>query len=113
MLRILSLMALLFTVLVAAGCGTDCESICQEAQDQDCTTIDGNCSTVCNAAEAVSDKAGCSDALDNWVDCSADGTVCTTDARCSSQESVLATCAYTYCSANPDDRDCVDLSGAF
>ncbi len=112
MLRVLSLMALLFTVCTAARCGTDCESICQEAQDQDCTTLAGDCATVCGAAEAVTDKAGCSSSLDNYVDCSADGTVCTTDARCSSQESVMGACASTYCSANPDDADCATLLDA-
>lgn len=110
------LLALLCAVLALAvlpACGADCESLCQEAQDRDCTTISGDCGRACDALDSIADPSGCESQIDAYLDCSCDGDVCTTESRCASQENAAASCVASYCLSRAGDPDCATLASAF
>ena len=107
---LLSLGAALATL---SACGTDCESLCQEAQDRDCTTISGDCGQACGALDSIAEPSGCESQIDAYLDCSCEGDVCTTETRCASQENAAATCVASYCLARGSDPDCATLASAF
>lgn len=113
-------MKLVYTLLYAAvalsalsACGPDCESLCQEAQDRDCTTISGDCGQACAALDSVAEPSGCESQIDAYLDCSCEGDVCTTESRCASQENAAASCVASYCLSRGSDPDCATLAAAF
>ena len=106
-MRFVLVLGLLVGSLGLIGCdGDDCLSMCEEAQERDCTSID-NCDTFCSRTQTLAEKAGCEDERDALEDCAADGDACSVDARCDSQESAFASCSAPYCIANPSATECM------
>ena len=100
-------MLFLIGLLVAAGCGSeaDCVSICEEAQDRDCTSID-DCDRFCSRSTTVARNADCQSERNALESCAEDGDACTVDARCNDEENAFGACIAPYCLANPSATEC-------
>ena len=110
-------LALSFVAVIgtaAAGCGgADCVSLCEESEERDCKTLNGDCTNVCNAGESLAAKADCDDQRVAYLECVADDDICTADARCQSRLQGFFDCATPYCLANLSDGDCQTIVDAF
>lgn len=95
------------------GGNRSCEALCEEAQEFSCTTIQGNCSSFCEALDNSRDAAGCGAEYDDYLSCeNASANVCD-EPGCSSEEADLNSCYATYCLTNPGDEDCATLLSSF
>jgi hypothetical protein len=113
LLRITLPLATLLLALLASGCGgRDCTSYCTEAQSKSCTSIKGNCSSFCNAAESLGNEASCQSQRDSYFSCLESGDTCETSARCAGQENALGTCVAAWCLKNPSNANCVTVKAA-
>jgi hypothetical protein len=101
-------------VVSLTGCSDDktCLSVCNSAQDQDCTIID-SCSGFCSSTRALRDKASCESEYDAYHDCAMSSPTCSIDALCYSETNALTTCIGVWCAANPSDADCVTLDNSW
>ncbi len=80
-----------------AGCGPDCVSLCEEADEQRCWN-GVSCDTYCEMLDEVAAESGCEDEADEAIACSADQIdVCNTDVRCAPEENRFAQCTFSYC----------------
>lgn len=92
---------------VAVGCSDEasCVSLCEEAQEGDCTEVSGSCSSFCSALIDVEEPAGCSMERESYDNClGAEARVC--DTSCDAQERALTQCLLPYCFGNASDPNC-------
>jgi len=89
----------------------DCRQLCNQAQDEDCTTITGDCSDFCDALTDVQDESGCSDEREAYSDCLNGEGVCSSS--CNGDEAALTSCLTNYCLTRLDDPDCMTLIDSF
>ncbi len=100
----------LFALVFAGACSDDCESLCKEAQERDCTSISSECGSFCENLQSISEKGSCASSFDAYQSCLSDDDVCTGDARCGSQRDTLGACAASYCLANSSSTECAAIS---
>jgi hypothetical protein len=91
--------------------GGDCASLCTEAQQGNCTSIKGDCTKACDAAEAIRLDSGCGTQEDAYIDCLNQGPVC--EQSCSSRENDYGTCVIAYCLKHSADANCQTIVAAF
>ena len=110
-----ALLAAAFAVMVPTpGCSSaDCVSICQEAQDKNCTSIKGDCVKGCAALEEVAKLGNCGSQRDAYQSCAEKDEVCTIAARCGGEQTSFSTCVGVYCAANQNNADCVTAYATF
>jgi len=89
----------------------DCRQLCNAAQDEDCTTITGDCGDFCGALTNVQDESGCNDEREAYSDCLNGEGVCS--ASCNGDEAALTNCLTTYCATRLDTPDCMTLVESF
>jgi hypothetical protein len=90
-----------------AGTEASCVDLCQEAQAEDCTAIEGDCGNFCEAAFNVEDDSGCGDEREAYQSCLEDQEVCSN--ACGALENDWSTCLGTHCLTRMDDPDCQTL----
>ncbi len=106
-----------FSFLVACGGsdGTDtgeCVELCSDAQAGSCTSIQGSCTTFCNALDSVQDESGCTSERASYQACLGDGAdVCDND--CDGEEAALEDCLTDFCAQNLTNEDCQALASSF
>jgi hypothetical protein len=106
-----------FSILVACGGsdGTDtgeCVDLCTDAQAGSCTTVQGSCSSFCNALDGVQDESGCTAERASYQSCLAEGAdVCSND--CDAEEGALEDCLTDFCAQNLTNQDCQALANSF
>lgn len=91
--------------------GAACVSLCEEAQTGNCTSIVGDCTAFCNAADGIKLNSGCGDEQDAYEACLDQGPVC--DQTCGSPEVAYRNCAIAYCATHSDDNNCKALAASF
>jgi hypothetical protein len=89
----------------------DCKQLCDQGQDEDCTSITGDCGEFCNALTNVQDEAGCADEREAYSACLNDEGVCSNS--CNGTESDLTNCLTMYCATRLTEPDCMTLAGSF
>ncbi|HET6582419.1 MAG TPA: hypothetical protein VFG69_03205 [Nannocystaceae bacterium] len=89
----------------------DCRQLCKKGQDEDCTTITGDCGDFCESLTNVQDESGCGDERESYSDCLNGEGVCSSD--CNGEESALTSCLSAYCATRLDDADCMTLIASF
>jgi hypothetical protein len=107
--------AALLVAIAMCGCsssGADCTSLCNAAQQGNCTSIKGNCASFCSALGVVNSEASCSSQYSAYESClGSPSTVCTTS--CGSQQTALQDCVTPYCVAHSSEASCVTLASSF
>lgn len=87
----------------------DCVTLCEEAQDGDCTSISGDCSSFCSALDNL---GACEDERDAYEEClGSESAVC--DSSCSGDESSLTNCGIAFCQNNLSNENCQTLAASF
>jgi len=76
------------------GCGSDCESVCEDANDCPGATKTPDCGKQCDESEKAADKLGCKDQWNDVWDCAGDEDVCKADSgkACEKELNALSTC---------------------
>lgn len=116
-MRLSSLRMLAVSILVACGGsdGTDtgeCVDLCSDAQAGSCTSIQGSCSSFCDALDGVQDESGCTSERASYQACLADGAdVCANN--CDGEEAALEDCLTDFCAQNLTNQDCQALANSF
>lgn len=111
------LVALVSVVAACDGGGVgggdkDCVDLCTEAQAGACTSIDGNCTSFCNALDAVDGPANCTSQNSAYQSCLNEGAlVC--DNSCAAAESSLSNCIAVYCATRQSEPNCATLIASF
>lgn len=89
----------------------DCRQLCKQGQDEDCTSITGDCDDFCDSLTNIQDESGCNDEREAYSDCLNGEGVCSSS--CNADESALSSCIGTYCATRLDDSDCATLVASF
>lgn len=89
----------------------NCKQLCDAGQEDDCTSITGDCGEFCNAMTNVQDESGCADEREAYADCLNDEGVCS--GSCGGTESDLTTCLTVYCATRLTEPDCMTLAESF
>jgi len=113
--KMLGLVAILGISSILVGCGADCQSTCEDGQeDGDCfDQLDGDkidCESYCEAVEdvAAEDNADCEDKLDEYIDCLNDSDhICdaATD-ECDDEGDDLTQCIVEFCTEHSSNDSC-------
>ena len=114
MKRRIGVVCILLLSLALVGCSddeADCRSVCDKAQDQNCTDI-LDCADFCSSTLALRDTASCQSEYDAYHDCAMSTSTCTISAQCASEESALLGCITPYCYVNATDPDCIKLDSS-
>ena len=93
--------------LLALGCGSDCQSLCEDEKacpNSDRTSV--GCEAFCDALETRAEETGCQDELDALVDCQSDRDDICSDVGCDAEAKAYDSCAVRFCEENPDDPGC-------
>jgi hypothetical protein len=109
-----SFAVLSFLLVAPAACTgdeADCVDLCEEAQDANCTSVTGSCSSFCESLFNVEEDAGCDDERDEYQSCLNDDDVCAD--RCDALETDLTNCLTPYCATRTNEPDCQVLIGSF
>lgn len=101
-----------FFALSLAACGQDIQAVCEEAQEQDCTSVT-NCEKAVELGTALAEASTCETEYDAYVECATGvDDVCTIDAGCASKTNAFAECVAPYCVDNADECNAfVEVSG--
>lgn len=114
----LGMLAALTLSFALVGCGADCVSMCEQAQeDGDCfQEVDGDdrdCEDFCEDVEelAEEDNGDCEEELDELVSCmdDEDDACDALDRSCSDELEDFGECITDYCVDNPSNRTCADV----
>jgi hypothetical protein len=109
MISTASLLALLATALIGAGCSgstDECSDLC-EAANKCPGAVALDCSTFCSEAETVASTAGCTSQYDDFLSCgAAASSVCGDTDPCATQATAFDACTTSYCSAHPTSTAC-------
>ena len=100
-------------LFLASGCGTDCESLCDEIVEQNCSSTTpikiNNCSEYCDSVDEINERAGCESQFDDSLSCSDDNfdALCADPnaGTCTSESAAYIDCFTAYCT--PDPSQCV------
>jgi hypothetical protein len=106
--------ALLAALPVVTGCGTSCESICEDSHH--CPgEKQVDCAHACDEAENVSDDSKCSDRYDDLKSCLGDmDDICSSkDTSCDAQVNAYAGCVLPYCMNANHTAQCLAAQDAF
>ena len=97
-------------------CKDACEKkpSCSDATDAEKASgyVD-SCKAACTTEENVIDASDCGDKADKYSDCIGEIDVCTGDDdndQCGAQQTALANCVRTFCSAHTDNASCKAFS---
>jgi hypothetical protein len=98
------LLGLLLFLLLPAGCGEDCERLCEERKLCRGARTDADCAAQCEELEELVEDANCTEQFDSLNDCVASQEdLCDEDpAGCESQSRAYTNCMSDYCR----DHDC-------
>lgn len=107
----LAALGVAFTFTPGCDDAASCISLCEEAQAGACTSIKGDCTAFCNAAEGIRLNSGCGDEQDAYEACLGQGPVC--QQTCGSPETAYRNCATGYCITHSDDNNCKTLANSF
>jgi hypothetical protein len=88
-----------------------CRQLCEDGQDEDCTTITGDCTDFCDAVTNLQDESGCADEREAYDDCLNEEGVCSNS--CNAAESAFTNCYTNYCATRLDTADCMTLAESF
>jgi hypothetical protein len=103
---------ILLGFVLSSACGDSLVDVCEEAQDNQCTTISGDCSAFVDALDRISSAAACSSEYDQYESCATgQSDVCTIDSACSGKETALGICIAPYCLAN--SAECAAIQDVF
>mgnify|MGYP006969504486 CR=1 FL=1 len=89
----------------SAGCGTDCECICEE-QNECPGAVAEDCSTSCANTATLNAEAGCGAQYDALINCVSDVDACVGGDRCAVEQSSWNSCVSSYCGQNPGAVGC-------
>ena len=91
-LRKFTIVPMFAMALFAVGCGPDCESQCEDANE--CEGPDNDCAKDCEELEKAIEKAGCEDQYDDYLSCVSDlDDVCKASASdCKSENDAFGKC---------------------
>lgn len=104
--------SLALLLLLCGACGNSLVDVCEEAQDNQCTTITGDCSTFVDALDSISSNAGCSSEYGSYESCATgQDDVCSVDNNCGGEETALGLCIGPYCLAN--SAECAAIQDVF
>jgi hypothetical protein len=111
-LRKLTIVPMLAMALFAAGCGADCEGLCEDGKECEGADEDFDCEGFCEKQEKLAEDAGCEDEYDETISCAGDqDDVCERDEdTCSSESEKYGDCLTDYCMDNQEQ--CLDAIGA-
>jgi hypothetical protein len=101
----LILVSFLAVLPVLVGCGADCESLCED-DNEECEGEKQNCSDTCSDIEELNDKAGCEDSWDELVECIDDADDICADNICGSESTAWGSCIAKYCTAHVGAAEC-------
>ena len=92
-LRKFTIVPMLAMALFAVGCGPDCESQCEDAQECEGAEKE-DCAKGCEELEKPVEKAGCEDQYDDLLSCSGDiDDICKPPANpCESENKAFGKC---------------------
>jgi hypothetical protein len=83
---------MVFVGAFTAGCGADCESLCEDAQGCE-GALDADCATSCEKTEEAIEEAGCEDQFDDYLDCASDlDDICDRGDVCASEAAAFFAC---------------------
>lgn len=84
------------------GCGDDCKSQCEDANECAGVTTKADCDDLCDKLEKLAEDADCSDQWDDLASCGSDQDACK-DAgdACKSESDAYGACITPYCTKNP------------
>ena len=97
------------------GCGSDCESWCEDTLDCLRSQVDDDaleeaksrCDEACDELEEQAEDAGCEDAFDEYLACVEEkGDVCDGSPKCASKQSTYGSCIAKYCNTHPSAQLC-------
>jgi hypothetical protein len=99
--------------VLAAGCGVNCEDLCEDQKACSDVPADSDCTLYCEDARALAQIAECDEAYDDYLDCATDlEDVCSSEhEECDDEERTYSSCIVEFCSENPDDPACLTTSG--
>lgn len=105
----------LFALLIApaTGCSSSAVDVCQEAQEQSCTSIKGSCQSFYDAVKRIGDKSSCTAEVSAYETCAEEASdSCAVDAQCIDKENAMVNCATPYCASHSDDADCATVTSS-
>ena len=96
------------------GCGSACESWCEDTLDclrsqvDDDTLEDAkaDCDEACDDMEEQAEDADCEDDFDEYMDCVDEEGVDCDSPTCVSKQNAYLTCLGRYCSSHPSTETC-------
>jgi hypothetical protein len=96
---------------LALGCGSDCESLCEDRKECPDASPDErarDCESSCDSQQEVADRFGCSVQTDDFLDCVASlEDLCDPPPdACAAEQAAVYQCRRTYCAQHPDDGAC-------
>ena len=93
-LRKLTIVPMLALALFATGCGDDCVSLCEDANECEGAEKVDDCDKECEDAKKAAEDAGCEDQFDDLLSCASDqDDVCKPDENaCSSEAEAFVKC---------------------
>ena len=91
--------------LFGAGCGVDCEGLCEERKKCDGEDKAVNCPKYCDDTQELVEDANCEDEYDKLTQCTGNqDDICRPDADACRSESVAYTdCMTKYCRAHAEE----------
>ncbi len=91
-----------------AGCGADCEDLCEEAKDEGCTgSANKNCEAYCIEQDDLAEDSECDDKYDDYLDCADDlDDICDLGNKCKAEGAALYVCESEYCKTHKDTPGC-------
>lgn len=101
----LSLIAAL--VVVAAGCGNPCVSLCEDAKECPDADVATNCEQACESVKEGAESLDCLSLYEDAVGCQAGfDDVCAPDESCDEDVAAYLSCVADACAANPENAFC-------
>lgn len=96
---------ILASTAMLAGCGADCEGLCEDGQE--CEGADSeDCEASCEKTEKLNEAAGCEDQYDDLLSCIDDAEdICKSDS-CDSEGGKYVSCIVEYCASHSDSSEC-------
>ena len=98
-LRKLTIVPMLAMALFAAGCGDDCEGLCEDSKECEGADKDFDCAGFCEKQEKLAADSGCEDQYDETVSCIGDqDDICKVEEdACKSEDDAYSKCLEKYC----------------
>ncbi|MCC6552072.1 MAG: hypothetical protein IT372_03490 [Polyangiaceae bacterium] len=106
-LKLLTLGLAMAIGALAAGCGTDCETLCDDKKECPGSNRNVDCEALCQDERALAAVSECEESYDDLLDCEASvDDICRPGESCASETIEYSGCIGEYCAAHPDDDAC-------